>query len=75
MTHLTHDELAAVLQLMRPFIERDDMAVIESSNPGPVGHDTGFEFTGKDGKKVRVLARAGESRSEAIKRVKARHGM
>lgn len=44
------------------------------SNPGPVGQDTGYEFTSK-GQTIRVIAKKGESRSAAIKRVRARHGL
>jgi hypothetical protein len=50
--------------------------IIESSNPGPVGADTGFEFEDpKTKQKIRVVAKEGESREDAINRVKAAHGL
>lgn len=53
----------------------DEMGSAELSNPGSVGADTGYEFINKKGQKIRVIAKEGESREDAIKRVRANHGM
>jgi len=50
--------------------------IIESSNPGPVGLDTGYEFKDpKTGQTIRVLRRKGESRKHAIERVRKNHDL
>jgi len=52
------------------------MTTVESSNPGPVGMDTGYEFTSpKTGSKIRVIAKTGEDRASAIARVRRNHGL
>lgn len=53
----------------------EELGSAELSNPGSVGADTGYEFVNKQGKKIRVIAKEGESREEAIKRVRANHGL
>lgn len=51
-------------------------ATVETSNPGPHGSDTGYEFVSpKTGGKIRVMRKETESREEAIKRVKSNHGL
>jgi hypothetical protein len=53
-----------------------EMVTIETSNPGPQGYDTGYVFDSPRTKsKVRVMARAGENRDEAIARVRKNHGL
>jgi hypothetical protein len=48
--------------------------IVESSNPGPVGIDTGYVFKSPTtGDMIRVIAKVGESRDDAIRRVTARH--
>lgn len=48
--------------------------VVESSNPGPVGQDTGHVFDDPEtGAKIRVIAKVGEKHEDAIKRVRAHH--
>jgi len=48
----------------------------EQSNPGRIGEDTGYVFESpKTGDLVRVIARVGESRADAIKRVRTNHGL
>jgi hypothetical protein len=55
---------------------RVEMATAEMSNPGTVGLDTGYEFKSpRTGGTVRVIARVGEDRSSAIRRVRAHHGV
>jgi hypothetical protein len=54
----------------------DEGAVsFETSNPGRAGTDTGYSFRSPRGYVVRVLMKKGESRSQAISRVRARHGL
>lgn len=56
--------------------EMQRMPVVEASNPGPVGRDTGYEFDDpKTGQAIRVLAKEGESRAHAIMRVRQAHGL
>jgi len=53
-----------------------EVVIAETSNPGPVGEDTGHEFEDPaTGAKIRVIARIGESKDDAIKRVHAHHGI
>lgn len=50
--------------------------IIETSNPGPQGEDTGYEFTDpKTNQTIRVMAKRGESHEEAITRVRQAHGL
>jgi hypothetical protein len=50
------------------------VGVAETSNPGPVGVDTGYTFTScRTGEPIRVIARFGESREDAIARVRRNH--
>lgn len=52
-----------------------EIVVIEASNPGPVGVDTGEVFrSNRTGQLVRVVAKVGERKQDAVARVKARHG-
>jgi hypothetical protein len=56
--------------------DTDSLVVAETSNPGPVGRDTGYVFySPRSRHQVRVIARAGEKRETAIARVRARHGL
>jgi len=50
-------------------------ALVESSNPGGIGHDTGYSFIDKTGSLVRVVAKVGEPNQTAIKRVRSHHNM
>lgn len=50
-------------------------ATFVASNPGPVGQDTGYEFTTPDGRRVRVIRKKDESRADAIARVRKAHGL
>jgi hypothetical protein len=49
----------------------DEAPICWSTNPGPVGQDTGFVFKARKlgGAPVRVIAKLGESREHAIERV------
>jgi len=50
--------------------------LLESSNPGVVGVDTGHEFMSpKTRRMVRVVAKSGEAQDEAIARVRSNHGL
>jgi len=49
--------------------------VVEGSNPGAVGHDTGYTFRDTSGNLIRVLTRVGESDKDAIVRVRKNHRM
>ena len=65
---------ASIADSMRGSIA--EMTVIESSNPGGQGYDTGYVFDSPRTKsKVRVMAKAGESREDAIARVRANHNL
>jgi hypothetical protein len=49
--------------------------MVEMSNPGSIGEDTGHEFVSKrTGQRIRVIAKVGESHSDAIERVERNHG-
>jgi predicted RNA-binding Zn-ribbon protein involved in translation (DUF1610 family) len=54
-------------------IEDLNMPQAETSNPGPVGKDTGHTFNCPKCGDIRVIAKAGEPRSIAIERVRANH--
>jgi hypothetical protein len=59
-------------------LSHDNSATVicEMSNPGPVGQDTGYVFKDpKTGETIRVVAQVGESREDAIARVRERHGL
>lgn len=54
----------------------DAAPIIETSNPGPQGEDTGHEFIDpKTGQTIRVMAKKGEPHTEAITRVRSAHGL
>lgn len=53
---------------------QEEPVVLEASNPGTVGYDTGYTFrSDRTGSLVRVVAKAGEPRDIAIARVRSRH--
>jgi len=63
-------------QLTGPMTDLEPDPVVETSNPGVVGVDTGHTFKDpKTRQTVRVIARVGEDRDDAIKRVRERHNM
>lgn len=58
-----------------PAATRLEVIVAEASNPGPLGVDTGVVFRSpRTGQQVRVIARVGERTTDAVARVKHRHG-
>lgn len=53
-----------------------EVVIMETSNPGPVGRDTGYRFADpKTNQTIGVIARDGESKAEAIRRVRKNHGL
>jgi hypothetical protein len=56
--------------------EAEVMPLAFSSNPGPVGYSTGYTLVDpKTDQTVLVIAKEGESRDEAIKRVRTHFGL
>lgn len=68
---------ASTAEAIRSMVDGTPLPVIaETSNPGPVGKDTGHVFWSPRTKtKIRVIAKQGETDADAIRRVRGNHGV